>query len=193
MRSRAMTRRVQMRHRKTQVIPHEQLRLYLRYIFLSLPPPPSLIRFIRLQQMVLAAIETKHGGDDGDQEIVLVNPSADFIIGKGDRGFVLAESQVKQNDVWTDRFLVCCLTFCITMQPLLPCSFFIFSSCLDPLSLCAPLRSLTLTLLQRETTDSQLCHVCQKVLCVGVISMSRSTCHQWYHLLRTCADAFAPA
>lgn len=49
------------------------------------------------QQLILVALETKrhgHGGID-TESIVVVNPADGHRIGKGDRGFVLAESQVR--------------------------------------------------------------------------------------------------
>lgn len=48
-------------------------------------------------QLILVAVETKrhgHAGLDGEYNVV-VNPGGDYRIGKGDRGFVLAESQVR--------------------------------------------------------------------------------------------------
>lgn len=48
-------------------------------------------------QLILVALETKrHGHGIDGESFVVVNPGEDHRIGKGDRGFVLAESQVQQ-------------------------------------------------------------------------------------------------
>lgn len=53
-------------------------------------------RCTSVTQLILVAVETKqseHTNVDGESTVI-VNPASDFRISKGDRGFLLAESQV---------------------------------------------------------------------------------------------------
>lgn len=54
--------------------------------------------FLNIRQLILVALETKrHGHGIDGESFVMVNPAEDHRIGKGDRGFVLAESQVQDS------------------------------------------------------------------------------------------------
>lgn len=48
-------------------------------------------RYIYIQ-LILVAVESRRGG--AGELVVLVNPSGGYRIGRGDRAFVLAETQV---------------------------------------------------------------------------------------------------
>ncbi|CAM9877435.1 unnamed protein product, partial [Ectocarpus sp. 8 AP-2014] len=62
----------------------------------------AVVHIFEYFELILVAVETKRHGEaglDGEYNVV-VNPGGDYRIGKGDRGFLLAESQADARVIW---------------------------------------------------------------------------------------------
>ncbi|CAN0041997.1 unnamed protein product, partial [Hapterophycus canaliculatus] len=62
----------------------------------------AVVHIFEFFELILVAVETKqteHTTFDGETTVI-VNPAADFRISKGDRGFLLAESQADARVIW---------------------------------------------------------------------------------------------